>query len=71
MNFEEWSLDRKTIDAVIRNVEIIGEAANHIPSEVQNRYPEIPWMQMRGIRNILIHVYFGIDTEIIWKTITE
>ena len=50
-------------DAVERNLQIIGEAANHLPSEVTDAYPEIAWPQVRGFRNILVHQYFGVDTE--------
>ena len=71
MTYDQWTNDRRTIDAVLRNIEIIGEAANHIPEDIQNRYSDIPWAQMRGIRNLLIHEYFGIDTDIIWQTITD
>lgn len=69
MNYSTWCKDKKTIDAVIRNFEIIGEAANHIPADIQSRYPNIPWQQMRGIRNLLIHEYFGVDEEVVWETI--
>jgi uncharacterized protein with HEPN domain len=55
----------------LRNIEIIGEAANYIPEDIQSRYTDIPWAQMRGIRNLLIHEYFGVDTDIIWQTITD
>lgn len=69
MDFLAWGSDRKTIDAVVRNFEIIGEAANHIPPEIQSRFPDIPWSQMRGIRNVLIHEYFGVDEEVLWETV--
>ncbi len=69
MDFSTWSGDQKTIDAVVRNFEIIGEAASHIPPEIQSRFPDIPWTQMKGIRNILAHEYFGVDKEVIWETI--
>jgi uncharacterized protein with HEPN domain len=69
MDLTNWASDRKTIDAVVRNFEIIGEAANHVPPEIQSRFPDIPWSQMRGIRNILIHEYFGVDEEVIWETV--
>lgn len=69
--YDQWTNDRKTIDAVIRNIEIIGEAANHVPEDIQSRYPDIPWVQMRSIRNLLIHEYFGVDIDIIWQTITD
>ncbi|MBW2185935.1 MAG: DUF86 domain-containing protein [Deltaproteobacteria bacterium] len=71
MSYEQWLNDRKTVDAVIRNLEIIGEAAKHIPPETMNRYSDIPWGKMRAMRNVLIHEYFGVDVEIIWKTVTE
>ncbi len=69
MDFSAWGSDRKTIDAVVRNFGIIGEAANHIPPEIQSRFPDIPWSQMRGIRNVLIHEYFGVDEEVLWETV--
>ena len=59
------------IDAVIRNLEIIGEAGKHVPDDLLNRYSEIPWEQMSAMRNLLIHEYFGVDIEIIWKTVVE
>lgn len=67
MEFDAWLQDDKTIDAVIRNVEVIGEASSHLPDEVLEQYKDIPWHLMRGIRNILAHEYFGVDLEIIWK----
>jgi len=71
MNYAAWEKDRKTIDAVIRNCEIIGEAATNVPDEIQRKYLEIPWAKMKGIRNILIHEYFGVDIEVIWETIQK
>lgn len=71
LDFAGWSQDRKTIDAVIRNFEIIGEAAANVPEEIQIRYSDLPWAQLKGIRNLLIHEYFGVDPEILWKTIQE
>lgn len=71
MDFVVWEKDRKTIDAVIRNCEIIGEAATHVPEEVQRKYLEIPWAKMKGIRNILIHEYFGVDIEVVWETVQK
>jgi uncharacterized protein with HEPN domain len=69
MNFDQFINEGKTIDAVIRNFEIIGEAAGHIPLEVQEKYPELGWFEMRGMRNILAHEYFGISLPIIWYAI--
>jgi len=63
--------DGKTIDAVIRNFSIIGEAANRIPPEVQEEHSQIPWFEMIGMRNKVVHEYSGINEEILWKTIQE
>jgi uncharacterized protein with HEPN domain len=68
LNFEAFAADDRTVDAVIRNLEIIGEAANHIPQEIQQRYSDLPWLEMRGIRNLLIHEYFGVSLPILWET---
>ncbi|MFA5906688.1 MAG: DUF86 domain-containing protein, partial [Desulfobacula sp.] len=69
MNYDSWLKDQKTIDAVVRNLEIIGEAAANLPQEIQDQYTDIPWYQMKGMRNILIHEYFGLDNEVLWKTV--
>ena len=71
MSSASWVKDRKTIDAVVRNLQIIGEASNHVPQDVQSRYSDVPWAQLRGMRNILIHEYFGVDTDILWRAVTE
>jgi uncharacterized protein with HEPN domain len=71
MDFDSWQNDEKTVDAVIRNIEVIGEASSHLPDEVLKQYDDIPWSLMKGIRTILSHEYFGVDLEIIWKTVTE
>jgi len=71
MNFESFSKDEKTIYAVIRAVEIIGEATRNIPEEIRIKYPEIPWRDASDMRNKLVHRYFGINLEVIWQTINE
>lgn len=71
LDYKSWLNDQKTIDAVIRNLEIIGEAAANVPQEIQDQYVDIPWYQMKGMRNILIHEYFGVDNDVIWRTIQE
>ncbi len=65
-SFIEFKRDYKTVDAVIRNFEIIGEAAKNIPVEIKEKYPEVPWAEMYLLRNKVSHEYFGIDYEIIW-----
>jgi uncharacterized protein with HEPN domain len=69
MTFDVFRADRKTVDAVVRNLEVIGEAARHVPNDVRDRYPEVAWSDMSDMRNVLIHEYFGVDLPILWKTI--
>ncbi len=64
-DLQKFESDQRTIDAVIRNLEIIGEAARHIPEFITSEYDDIPWRYMKDMRNILIHEYFGVHTEII------
>ena len=71
MNFEDFKNDRKTIDAVVRNFEIIGEASNNIPDKVKNQYQDVDWRGMVGLRNRIAHVYFGISLEIVWRIIEQ
>ncbi len=71
LTFEQFSADEKTIDAVIRNLEIIGEAAGHVPLEIQEKYSDLAWFEMRGMRNIIAHEYFGVSLSIIWRAITH
>lgn len=66
--YEDFIEDSKTIDAVIRNFEIIGEAANRLPDEVKEVHTEIDWYKIRGMRNRIVHNYFGLDYKIIWST---
>jgi len=71
LNFEDFLKDRKTINAVIRSLEIIGEAAKKIPEDLRNGHPEMPWKRMTGMRDKLIHEYHGVDLEIVWTVIKE
>jgi uncharacterized protein with HEPN domain len=66
LTFADFKKDYKTTDAVIRNFEVIGEAARNLPSEVKEKYQEVPWDEMYLLRNKVSHEYFGIDYEIIW-----
>lgn len=71
MSFEQFTLDEKTVDAVARNFEIIGEAANRLPDEFNSQHPQIEWNRIRGFRNRIVHDYFGVDYEIVWKIIGD
>jgi uncharacterized protein with HEPN domain len=71
IDFDTFSFDKKTINAVIRSLEVMGEAATKIPSDIRDKYPNIPWSRMAGMRNKLIHEYFGVDLEIVWTVCTE
>jgi uncharacterized protein with HEPN domain len=71
MTYEEFLEEHRTMDAVLRNLQIIGEAARSVPQEVRDLYSEIPWHRMIGLRNITIHEYFGVDLSIIWRIITH
>ena len=71
LSFDEFSKDRKTVDAVIRNLEVLGEAAKKITQNVRRKHSEVPWKEMAGMRDVLIHEYFGVKLEVVWKTIEE
>ena len=66
--FDGFKDDTKTIDAVVRNLEIIGEAVKNIPESVKSEHPDIPWHEIMGMRNKIIHEYFGVEEETLWKT---
>jgi len=68
---DEFSKSTQTQDAVMRRIEIIGEAVKHIPQEIKDKYSDIPWKRMAGMRDILIHEYFGVDLELTWKVAKE
>ena len=68
MTWSQFKQSEIVIDAVVRNLEIIGEASKNIPPNIRRSYSEIPWKDMYGMRNILIHEYFGVDTKIVWHT---
>lgn len=71
MDYERFACDDKTVDAVVRNLEIIGEASKNIPDNIKTGHSDIPWHRMSGLRNVLAHEYFGIDLNIIWKIVRE
>ena len=67
MSFDEFSGDQKSIDAVARNLEIMGEAAGRLPDDFKEKYSRIEWYKVVGLRHRIVHEYFGIDLEIIWQ----
>ena len=71
MAINGFARDRKTVDAVIRNFEIIGEASSKTSKEFREEYPELPWKDMIGMRNILIHNYLGVDVQKVWRTVKK
>ena len=68
---DTFSQDEKTVDAVVRNLEIIGEASNRLPEELKKRHTDIEWRQITGLRNRIIHEYFGVDQDIIWRIVQQ
>ena len=71
MTFEEFENDKKTQHAVIHCLEVIGAAVKKIPDDIRNRYSQIPWKEIAGMRDKLIHEYFGVDLETVWTTIID
>jgi uncharacterized protein with HEPN domain len=68
MSLENFSANEMAIDAVVRNFEIIGEAARNLPEAIRVRHPAVAWREAVGLRNVLIHEYFGVDAEVLWHT---
>ncbi len=71
MSYETFASDKKTINAVIRSLEILGEAAKHIPASFRQKHRDIPWSKMAGMRDVLIHDYMGVDLKTVWKVSQE
>ena len=71
LTFEDFAANSMVVDAVVRNFEIIGEASSHIPDDIQSKYSEVPWFEMKGMRNIMVHEYFRVDHKIVWMTARE
>jgi len=71
MSYEQFIKDKKTFNAVVRSIEVIGEASKRLPESLKAKNGELPWREITGMRDKLIHAYFGMDTETIWKTVKE
>jgi len=69
MTFEEFAADSRTVDAVVRNLMTIGESTRWIPEPIKDAHREVPWRTLRGMRNVVVHEYFGVDSEILWETV--
>jgi uncharacterized protein with HEPN domain len=71
LSYEQFISDDKTVDAVVRNLQVIGEAADRLPSDFKAKHPGVDWKRVRGFRNRLVHEYFGIDYSIVWNIIDK
>jgi uncharacterized protein with HEPN domain len=71
LSYEQFAEDKKTFNAVVRAIEIVGEAAKSIPEELRAKYPAIPWREMAGMRDKVVHHYFGVDKEAVWIVAKE
>ena len=69
MEYSDIAKDEKTVDALIRNLEVVGEAVKNIPDTIREKYPEVEWKEAAALRDVLIHDYFGVDLESLWDTI--
>ena len=69
--FETFMTDTRTFDAVLRNLEVLGEAAAQVPDEVREAHPDVPWRQIVGLRDVVIHPYYAVDPEAIWTILTK
>lgn len=71
MYYETFAEDKKTVNAVIRSLEVLGEATKRIPTSFRQKHPDIPWSKMVGMRDVLIHDYMGVDLKTVWKVAQE
>lgn len=71
MDYESFAADKKTVNAVIRSLEVLGEATKQIPALFRKRHPGIPWSKMAGMRDVLIHDYMGVDLRTVWNVVRE
>ena len=71
VSYEQFVADKKTANAVLRSLEVIGEATKNVPDNVRAQYPQVPWKEMAGMRDKVIHFYFGVDKETVWLVVKE
>lgn len=71
MSCEQFVSDKRTVNAVLRSIEVIGEATKNVPDEVRAKYPDVPWKEMAGMRDKVIHFYFGVDKESVWFAVKD
>jgi uncharacterized protein with HEPN domain len=71
INPAEFFADDMVVDAVLRNLEVLGEAAKQIPPAVRERHPQVPWRRISGLRDVLVHAYFGLEEDTIWQIVSE
>jgi uncharacterized protein with HEPN domain len=71
VDFDEFQANREKVLAVIKSIEILGEAVKKIPDEIRAEYPQVPWRAIAGMRDVLVHEYWGIDIAVVWSTVEE
>jgi len=71
LSYDDFTGDKKTFNAVIRSLEVIGEAAKNIPDNIRRKYPSVPFKEMAGMRDKIIHSYFGVDREAVWLAVRD
>jgi len=71
LTFDKFRSDEKVIDAVARNLELIGEATKRLPADLRGRYQDVPWRKMAGLRDVIAHGYFGVDSRLLWDIVQK
>ncbi len=71
LSYDQFVTDKRTFNAVVRSLEVIGEAAKNVPDEIREKYPLVPWKEMAGMRDKVIHFYFGVDREAVWIAVKD
>ena len=71
LSYSQFAADKRTFNAVVRSLEVIGEAAKNVPDEIRAKNPLVPWKEMAGMRDKVIHFYFGVDKEAVWIAVTD